>query len=60
PPVQQKAAFQPPPAPRPAPAPAPAPRESGRVCCCDGSVSPTCTTVHRGCCSRHGGVCACD
>lgn len=29
------------------------------VCCCDGSVSPTCTTVHRGCCSHHGGVCAC-
>jgi len=39
-----------------------APKEpaAGRVCCCDGSVSPTCTTVHRGCCSHHGGVCACD
>ncbi|WP_437477423.1 hypothetical protein WME75_28275 [Sorangium sp. So ce1014] len=34
-------------------------RDVGRVCCCDGSVSPTCTTVKRGCCSRHGGVCAC-
>ncbi|WP_437685778.1 hypothetical protein [Sorangium sp. So ce176] len=32
-------------------------RDVGRVCCCDGSVSPTCTTVKRGCCSRHGGVC---
>jgi len=29
------------------------------VCCCDGSVSPTCTTVHQGCCSHHGGVCGC-
>ncbi|MDC0750005.1 hypothetical protein [Polyangium mundeleinium] len=38
------------------------PREEppGRVCCCDGTVSPTCTTVHRGCCSHHGGVCACN
>ena len=34
-------------------------RDVGRVCCCDGTVSPSCTTVHRGCCSRHGGVCAC-
>ena len=44
---------------RPAP---PTPRQEpvGRVCCCDGTVSPTCTTVHRGCCSRHGGVCACN
>jgi hypothetical protein len=31
----------------------------GRVCCCDGTASPTCTYVHRGCCSHHGGVCAC-
>jgi hypothetical protein len=38
----------------------PAPKPEGRVCCCDGSISPTCTTVHRGCCSRHGGVCACN
>jgi hypothetical protein len=37
------------------------PRETGgHVCCCDGTLSPTCTTVHRGCCSHHGGVCACD
>ncbi|MDC0740959.1 hypothetical protein [Polyangium mundeleinium] len=40
--------------------PAPRPEPAGRVCCCDGTVSPTCTTVHRGCCSRHGGVCACN
>lgn len=33
---------------------------TGAVCCCDGSISPTCTTVHRGCCSHHGGVCACN
>lgn len=33
---------------------------SGNVCCCDGSISPTCRTVHRGCCSHHGGVCACN
>jgi hypothetical protein len=39
----------------------PAPRDTGgHVCCCDGTLSPTCTTVHRGCCSHHGGVCACD
>jgi hypothetical protein len=39
----------------------PTPRETGgHVCCCDGTLSPTCTTVHRGCCSHHGGVCACD
>jgi hypothetical protein len=39
----------------------PAPRDTGgHVCCCDGTVSPTCTTVHRGCCSHHQGVCACD
>jgi hypothetical protein len=25
--------------------------------CCDGSCSPSCTNVHRGCCSHHGGVC---
>ena len=39
----------------------PAPRDTGGpICCCDGTVSPTCTTVHRGCCSHHGGVCECD
>lgn len=27
------------------------------VQCCDGTTSPTCTTPHRGCCSRHGGIC---
>jgi hypothetical protein len=32
---------------------------AGRVCCCDGTLSPTCTYVKRGCCSHHGGICAC-
>jgi len=32
----------------------------GRVCCCDGTVSPTCTYVKRGCCSHHKGVCPCE
>lgn len=46
--------------PRPTPV-TPTPQETGgHVCCCDGTLSPTCTTVHRGCCSHHGGVCACD
>ncbi|XYH95688.1 hypothetical protein ACMHYB_49120 [Sorangium sp. So ce1128] len=35
------------------------PAPEGRVCCCDGTLSPTCTYVKRGCCSHHGGVCAC-
>ncbi|WP_437687144.1 hypothetical protein [Sorangium sp. So ce176] len=35
------------------------PASEGRVCCCDGTLSPTCTRVKRGCCSHHGGVCAC-
>jgi hypothetical protein len=45
-------------APGPAPAASP-PTNScgGTIRCCDGSCSPTCTTVHRGCCSHHGGVC---
>jgi len=50
-----------PPAPaRPAPpvrAPV-APAAPPGVCCCDGSRSG-CATVRRGCCSNHGGVCAC-
>ncbi|XXX74674.1 hypothetical protein WMF30_44190 [Sorangium sp. So ce134] len=37
----------------------PRPASEGRVCCCDGTLSPTCTYVKRGCCSHHGGVCAC-
>ncbi|WP_050434195.1 hypothetical protein [Chondromyces crocatus] len=37
----------------------PAPQSAGRVCCCDGTLSKTCTTVKSGCCSRHGGVCPC-
>lgn len=30
--------------------------------CCDGSLSPSCSCYgsHRGCCSRHGGVCGCE
>src|SRR5436853_1577204 len=27
------------------------------VRCCDGTFSPSCTYVHSGCCSHHGGVC---
>jgi hypothetical protein len=27
------------------------------VRCCDGTLSPSCTYVHSGCCSHHGGVC---
>lgn len=36
--------------------------ESGGLRCCDGSVSPSCSCggSHRGCCSRHGGVCGCE
>lgn len=41
-----------PPPPKPA-----VPKKSGQVRCCDGTLSPTCTTVRRGCCSQHGGVC---
>ncbi|WP_438024080.1 hypothetical protein [Sorangium sp. So ce233] len=37
----------------------PQPAPEGRVCCCDGTLSPTCTHVKRGCCSHHGGVCPC-
>lgn len=35
---------------------------SGRLLCCDGSLSPSCTCggSRRGCCSHHGGVCGCD
>jgi hypothetical protein len=29
------------------------------VCCCDGSVSKDCGAPRSGCCSGHGGVCAC-
>lgn len=47
-----------PPPPKPSPAPRPAPE--GRVCCCDGTLSPTCTYVKGGCCSHHGGVCPCE
>jgi hypothetical protein len=25
--------------------------------CCDGTLSPSCTSVHSGCCSHRGGVC---
>ncbi len=35
---------------------------SGRLLCCDGTLSPSCTCggSRRGCCSHHGGVCGCD
>jgi hypothetical protein len=35
---------------------------SGRVKCCDGTLSPSCSCGRslRGCCSHHGGVCGCD
>lgn len=42
--------------PKPPTLPAP-PSGNGHVKCCDGSYSPSCTSAHRGCCSRHGGVC---
>ena len=49
-------------------APAPAPVQQaptgggGRLQCCDGSLSPSCSCggSHRGCCSHHGGVCGCN
>ena len=63
---QAKVVIAPQPAPRrrtkadkpPADAERPRPeRRSSGVHCCDGTESPTCTYVHRGCCSHHGGVC---
>ena len=38
-------------------------REASRgLRCCDGTLSPSCSCSgsHRGCCSRHGGVCGCE
>lgn len=35
----------------------PSRKASPGVQCCDGTLSPTCVTPHRGCCSHHGGVC---
>lgn len=36
--------------------------DGGRLLCCDGSLSPSCTCSgpRRGCCSHHGGVCGCE
>lgn len=31
--------------------------DEGTVYCCDGTISPTCTYPHQGCCSWHGGIC---
>lgn len=31
---------------------------SANIICNDGTVSPSCTDCHRGCCSRHGGCSA--
>ena len=39
------------------PVPASHVQPSANVRCCDGTHSPTCQYRHRGCCSRHGGVC---
>lgn len=41
----------------PPPQPPPTRQVSTHVRCCDGSLSPSCTYVHSGCCSHHGGVC---
>ena len=44
----------------PSSSPEPQPHESQpvqHVRCCDGTLSPSCTYVHSGCCSHHGGVC---
>jgi len=60
---QRGRAREVPTAPAPTSTPAPAPAQgrpgkcAGTVQCCDGSCSPTCTTRHQGCCSKHGGVC---
>lgn len=32
-------------------------RPAQHIRCCDGTLSPSCTYVHSGCCSHHGGVC---
>ncbi len=42
-------------------APGPSPQPSGYLRCCDGTLSPTCTSCanKQGCCSHHGGVCGC-
>ena len=41
--------------------PAPVPQPVGFLRCCDGTLSPTCTSCanKQGCCSHHGGVCGC-
>jgi len=43
------------------PTPTPTPQPSGFLRCCDGTLSPTCTSCanKQGCCSHHGGVCGC-
>jgi hypothetical protein len=45
----------------PQPTPTPTPTPSGYLRCCDGTLSPTCTSCanRQGCCSHHGGVCGC-
>jgi hypothetical protein len=44
-----------------APQPQPQPQPGGTLRCCDGTLSPTCTSCAKkqGCCSSHGGVCGC-
>jgi hypothetical protein len=41
--------------------PAPVPQPTGFLRCCDGTLSPTCTSCanKQGCCSHHSGVCGC-
>ena len=41
--------------------PVPVPPPIGNLRCCDGTLSPTCTSCanKQGCCSHHGGVCGC-
>lgn len=40
----------------------PPPPPGGSLRCCDGTLSPTCTSCANksGCCSHHGGVCGCN
>jgi len=45
----------------PQPQPQPQPQPGGLLRCCDGTISPSCTSCanKQGCCSHHGGVCGC-
>jgi hypothetical protein len=41
----------------PPPVPSTTRQASTHIRCCDNTLSPSCTYVHSGCCSHHGGVC---